>query len=122
MHPNGDNPHGAQIAAFDGLSPGLGQQWVDHVASYADDWETLRRAYLEVPWTPAALPEVRGGVGRRKSMGQDLVVEDAGPTRTVHPDRAVDVLRHGFGRDAADRAQRLDAHERAKRAARARRG
>ena len=42
----------AQIEAFDGLKPGLGQQWVDHVASYADDWEVLRRAYLEVPWTP----------------------------------------------------------------------
>jgi phytoene dehydrogenase-like protein len=47
----------AQLAAFDGLRPGLGQQWVDHVASYADDWEVLRRAYLEVPWTPDALPE-----------------------------------------------------------------
>ena len=47
----------AQIAAFDGLRPGLGQQWVDHVASYADDWEVLRRAYLEVPWTPNALPK-----------------------------------------------------------------
>ncbi len=39
----------AQIAAFDGLGPGLGQQWVDHVASYAEDWEVLRRGYLEVP-------------------------------------------------------------------------
>ena len=47
----------AQIEAFDGLRPGFGQQWVDHVASYADDWEVLRRAYLEVPWTPAALPK-----------------------------------------------------------------
>ncbi len=47
----------AQMAAFDALSPGLGPQWVAHVASYADDWEVLRRAYLEVPWTPATLPK-----------------------------------------------------------------
>ena len=42
----------AQIAAFDGLDQGLGDRWVDYVASYADDWETLRRGYLEVPWDP----------------------------------------------------------------------
>lgn len=46
----------AQIAAFDALGPGLGQRWVDHVASYADDWEVLRRGYLENPWTPDELP------------------------------------------------------------------
>ncbi|MDN4163205.1 phytoene desaturase family protein [Nocardioides abyssi] len=43
---------GAQVAAFDDLAPGLGQRWVDHVASYTDVWETLRREYLEVPWDP----------------------------------------------------------------------
>ncbi len=46
---------GAQVAAFDALGPGLGQRWVDHVASYTEVWETLRREYLEVPWDPAAL-------------------------------------------------------------------
>lgn len=46
----------AQLAAFDGLGAGLGQQWVDHVASYADDWDVVRRGYLENPWTPDALP------------------------------------------------------------------
>ena len=46
----------AQIAAFDALGPGLGRRWVDHVASYADDWEVLRRDYLERPWEPDALP------------------------------------------------------------------
>jgi UDP-galactopyranose mutase len=40
----------AQVAAFDELGPGLGSRWADHVASYADDWEVLRRGYLEVPW------------------------------------------------------------------------
>ncbi|GAB3783453.1 phytoene desaturase family protein [Nocardioides ungokensis] len=42
----------AQIAAFDELGPGLGRRWVDHVASYADDWAVLRRGYLEQPWDP----------------------------------------------------------------------
>ncbi|GGO69729.1 phytoene desaturase family protein [Nocardioides deserti] len=46
---------GAQVAAFDALGPGLGQRWVDHVASYTEVWETLRREYLEVPWDPTAL-------------------------------------------------------------------
>ena len=45
-----------QLAAFDGLGRGLGQRWVDHVASYADDWEVLRRGYLESPWSPDDLP------------------------------------------------------------------
>jgi phytoene dehydrogenase-like protein len=46
----------AQVAAFDEMSPGLGQRWVDHVASYADDWDVLRRGYLENPWDPDRLP------------------------------------------------------------------
>ncbi len=51
-------PHGraAQLAAFDQLRSGLGQQWVDHVASYSEDWEVLRRGYLENPWDPDDLP------------------------------------------------------------------
>lgn len=46
----------AQRAAFDELGAGLGQRWIDHVASYADDWDVLRRGYLENPWQPDALP------------------------------------------------------------------
>ena len=46
----------AQVAAFDDMSPGLGQQWVDYVASYAEDWDVLRRGYLENPWDPDHLP------------------------------------------------------------------
>ena len=48
----------AQVTAFDELGPGLGQRWVDHVASYADDWEVLRRGYFENPWDPAAPPRL----------------------------------------------------------------
>src|SRR3954452_15189293 len=45
-----------QHAAVETLDPGLGDQWVDHVASYADDWEVVRRGYAEVPWDPDHLP------------------------------------------------------------------
>jgi len=63
----------AQITAFDGLGPGLGRQWVDHVASYADDWEVLRRAYLEVPWTPDSLPgEVAARLDSREVLHRRL--------------------------------------------------
>lgn len=41
-----------QLQAFDTLGSGLGERWVAHVASYADDWEVLRREYAEVPWDP----------------------------------------------------------------------
>ncbi|HEX6150244.1 NAD(P)/FAD-dependent oxidoreductase [Nocardioides sp.] len=45
-----------QIAAFDALGPDRGRAWVDHVATYTQVWDTLRRHYLEVPWRPDALP------------------------------------------------------------------
>ena len=43
---------GVQFDAFEELGTGLGQQWCDHVAAYADDWEVVRREYLERPWRP----------------------------------------------------------------------
>ena len=46
----------AQIAAVDALGLGLGRRWADHVAAYDDDWEVLRREYLERPWDPDHLP------------------------------------------------------------------
>jgi len=46
----------ALIQAVDGLGPGLGTRWADHVHAYADEWEVLRREYLERPWDPAHLP------------------------------------------------------------------
>ena len=42
----------AQIEALDGLRPGLGQQWVDHVQSFAEVWEALRRDLYERPFSP----------------------------------------------------------------------
>lgn len=43
----------AQVEAFDELGSGLGEAWADHVASYGDTWDLLRRGYLERPWDPA---------------------------------------------------------------------
>lgn len=63
----------AQIAAFDELEAGLGQRWVDHVASYADDWEVLRRHYLEVPWDPEDVPrELRAILDSREVLHKRL--------------------------------------------------
>ena len=42
----------AQWEAVEGLGAGLGDQWCDFVASYADDWDLIRRSYLERPWVP----------------------------------------------------------------------
>jgi phytoene dehydrogenase-like protein len=46
----------AQLAAFDELTPGLGQAWVSYVESYAEDWEVLRQHYFEVEADWAHLP------------------------------------------------------------------
>ncbi len=40
----------AQIAAFDELG-GLGSSWSAYVDERADEWEVLRRGYLEQPWS-----------------------------------------------------------------------
>jgi phytoene dehydrogenase-like protein len=42
----------AQGGAVDALAPGLGAQWVSYVGSYADQWDLLRRDYLERPLSP----------------------------------------------------------------------
>ncbi len=61
-----------QVAAFEGLAPGLGAAWDAHVSSYAPVWDVLRRHYFEEPWTPQALPrevadilDARGSLHRR---------------------------------------------------------
>jgi phytoene dehydrogenase-like protein len=46
----------AQIAAFDELGAGLGRQWVDHVASYGEPWELLRKEWYERPYDPDVAP------------------------------------------------------------------
>ena len=44
---------GDQMDAIDAaLGEGLGAQWAAYVDAFADDWEALRRDWLERPWSP----------------------------------------------------------------------
>lgn len=80
----------AQLRAVDGLEPGLGQRWADHVASFTDDWEVLRRHYFEEPWDRAALPtEVRRRLDSRETLHRRL-------RRTVDDERLREVAAYPF--------------------------
>jgi phytoene dehydrogenase-like protein len=84
-----------QLEVFDALGEGLGQQWVDHVAAYADDWEALRLGFMEVPWTPDALPRaVAARPDSRESLHKRL--------RTLRDDRLRLVAAHPFTVDGHD--------------------
>ena len=86
----------AQIAAFDALGPGLGRRWVDHVASYADDWDVLRRNYLETPWDRDALPrDLAARLGGREVLHKRL-------RRTFRDDRLRMVAGHPFVAEGHD--------------------
>ncbi|WP_341925490.1 FAD-dependent oxidoreductase [Nocardioides psychrotolerans] len=64
---------GAQLAAFDELGKGLGQVWVDYVESFNEDWEVLRRGYMEVPWDPSSLsPEAAKALSKRLDSRETL--------------------------------------------------
>ena len=41
---------GAQLRAVDELGAGLGEQWCAYVSTFAEEWDTVRRGYLERPW------------------------------------------------------------------------
>lgn len=59
----------AQLEAVDALGPGLGRQWVDHVASYGDTWELLRREWFERPHDADVAPrELIALLDRRESL------------------------------------------------------
>jgi phytoene dehydrogenase-like protein len=63
----------AQLDAFDELGRGLGQQWVDHVASYGDPWELLRKEWYERPYDPDVAPrELTALLDRRESLHKRL--------------------------------------------------
>ncbi|MBD8869197.1 phytoene desaturase family protein [Nocardioides donggukensis] len=86
----------AQLRAFDELAPGLGQQWCDHVASFADDWEVLRREVLERPWErELADPAVTARVFTRETLGRRL-------RRTFRDERLRLVAAHPFVADGHD--------------------
>jgi phytoene dehydrogenase-like protein len=84
-----------QLEAFETLGSGLGQQWVDHVAAYADDWEVLRLGYFEVPWTPESLPrEVAARLASRETLHKRL--------RSLPDERLRLVAAHPFATDGHD--------------------
>ena len=86
----------AQRDAVDALAPGLGERWVEHVASYAEDWEVLRHHYFEAPWTPDALPpEVADRLDSRENLRRRL-------RRAFKDDRLVDVAGHPFVAEGHD--------------------
>lgn len=63
----------AQLAAFEGLGPGLGQQWVDHVASCGEAWALLRKEWFEQPFDADVAPrELVELLGRRESLDKRL--------------------------------------------------
>ena len=63
----------AQLDAFDALGPGLGRQWVDHVASYAEAWELLRKDWYERPFDADVAPrELTALLARRESLAKRL--------------------------------------------------
>ncbi|NPD06799.1 NAD(P)/FAD-dependent oxidoreductase [Nocardioides sp. zg-1308] len=63
----------AQLAAFEQLGPGLGQQWVDHVASYGETWELLRKEWFERPFDDDVAPrELIALLDRRESLHKRL--------------------------------------------------
>lgn len=62
---------GAQMDAVDVLGDGLGRQWVDYVATYADPWDQLRRNYFERPWRPEVTDKsVNDLVTTRRSLAK----------------------------------------------------
>jgi len=62
----------AQIAAFEQLG-GLGSAWAAYVDERADEWEVLRRGYLEQPWDRDLSPrDLRDLLGSREMLHKRL--------------------------------------------------
>lgn len=86
----------AQVEAFDAMEPGLGQVWVDHVASYADVWDVLRRGYLEQPWDRDHLPrELAAILESREVLHRRL-------KKTFRDDRLREIAGHPFVAEGHD--------------------
>jgi phytoene dehydrogenase-like protein len=63
----------APLAAFESLGAGLGRQWVDHVASYGEPWELLRKEWYERPFDPDVAPrELVALLDQRESLHKRL--------------------------------------------------
>ena len=86
----------SQQAAFESLGAGLGQQWLEYVDSFADDWDVLRRGYFEVPWVPGHLPrEVAARLDSRETLHRRL-------KKTFRDERLRLVAAHPFVADGHD--------------------
>jgi phytoene dehydrogenase-like protein len=86
----------AQLRAFDELKPGLGQGWVDHVDSFNEDWEVLRRAYFENPWDPSDVGrEVAARFDSREMLHRRL-------RKAFKDDRVRQVAAHPFVAEGHD--------------------
>lgn len=89
----------AQLAAFDALGTGLGRQWVDHVASYGETWELLRKEWYERPFDPDVAPrELLSLLGGRESLHKRL-------RRTLRDERLRLVAGHRLVMDGHDLRQ-----------------
>ena len=87
----------AQLDAVDdALGAGLGQQWVDHVHSFADVWDVLRRTYLERPWSPEHVDKEANALLRTRSTLHKVV------TRTFKDERLREVALLGARMDGHD--------------------
>jgi phytoene dehydrogenase-like protein len=62
-------------AIDDGLGHGLGRKWVDYVHDHAEAWDTLRREYLERPWSPAVAGQQTRDLLRSRRMMHKAVVQ-----------------------------------------------
>lgn len=64
---------GVQLDAVEALGAGLGEQWCAYVSSFADDWEMIRRDYLERPWLPdVADRDVTARIFTRETLAKRL--------------------------------------------------
>ena len=62
----------AQLAAVDGLGPGLGQQWIDHVATYGETWELLQGLVRAALRRGRVARPAHLAAGRRESLEKRL--------------------------------------------------
>ncbi len=59
----------AQLRAVEKLGTGLGERWLRHVDELGDDWELVRRDYLERPWdATSGPPTLRRRLATRRSV------------------------------------------------------
>jgi len=86
----------AQLRAVDQLGPGLGEQWCAYVSTFAKEWDTVRRGYLERPW-------------RRDRADKDT--NALLYTREMLAKRVKHLLRDGRLRQMATHVLEIDGHD-----------